>query len=350
MFFKVIFFVSLSTILGFQIFDSNKDYNSHPNFFNGPTKFDTNIKFRSLPPQGCNEIIAYFDLQSVFSIFITLNLKLTYIQEKEYISINNINITSEYYSVESICVLLDSTEKQCISDFSNFLSFEAENTETFSVEINVKDNFRESYDFLLFVVFDEGSFSYFTGEIYSDKNKCYSSPDSPGSTDGNFTQCCTSLISVPAATINYGKCLNFKSRTTVYNIDDNYSIFFTSKINYTINEKNISSHGELTGPTNYSVIYQLNGAYPCTTYEISSFQCNFPIPTGDSKLLLQLEASNKTERYEPLILVGRLIIRNGQTFMEEGIPFTKENDCQYFNRKYTKTKVASTSFCCTEFQ
>uniref|UniRef100_A0A914QL93 Uncharacterized protein n=1 Tax=Panagrolaimus davidi TaxID=227884 RepID=A0A914QL93_9BILA len=196
----------------------------------------------------------------------------------------------------------------------------------------------------------ERSFSYFTGELFSDANKCFSSSDSDGGTNGNTTQCCITLIPAPIAPINSPKCLKFKSRTTVYNIDDNYSIFFTSKINYTITDKNITSHGELTGPKDYIVVYVLNDAYICETTEVSTFVCNFPIPNGDSKLLLQMEALNKTEDYEPLLLVGRILIRNDQTLMEEGIPFTKENDCQYFNRQYSKNKVATTSFCCTDFQ
>uniref|UniRef100_A0A914XUX5 Uncharacterized protein n=1 Tax=Panagrolaimus superbus TaxID=310955 RepID=A0A914XUX5_9BILA len=63
-----------------------------------------------------------------------------------------------------------------------------------------------------------------------------------------------------------------------------------------------------------------------------------------------MEALNTTERFSPMLLVGRIIYRNGQTLMEEGIPFTKENDCQYFNRMYSKNQVATTSFCCTEFE
>lgn len=51
-------------------------------------------------------------------------------------------------------------------------------------------------------------------------------------------QCCTSFKPVRQPSINY-RCKQFNSRTIIYNIDDNYSIYATSQVNYQLENKTL---------------------------------------------------------------------------------------------------------------
>uniref|UniRef100_A0AC34GHN2 Uncharacterized protein n=1 Tax=Panagrolaimus sp. ES5 TaxID=591445 RepID=A0AC34GHN2_9BILA len=61
----------------------------------------------------------------------------------------------------------------------------------------------------------------------------------------------------------------------------------------------------------------------------------------------------------PTFIIGRIINRNGQTLMEEGRPYTPQDNCIYFSRPLTVYRyikplkgsyVITSEFCCTSFK
>uniref|UniRef100_A0A914PZK8 Uncharacterized protein n=1 Tax=Panagrolaimus davidi TaxID=227884 RepID=A0A914PZK8_9BILA len=53
-----------------------------------------------------------------------------------------------------------------------------------------------------------------------------------------------------------------------------------------------------------------------------------------------------------LNVIARIIIRHGQTLMEEGIPFTPKINCMYqnFPNEADANQVIRNQFCCTAFE
>jgi hypothetical protein len=302
-------------------------------------------------PQSCNKVETYFKaLDSDFNV----SMVATFTLASNKVSISNMSLTStQEFELKNACIFRNFFlgHPICVTNVSDTLTFPIENaTFFFKVTAEVQGKGVQEVG-IAYGLVDEGSLSFMTGEMFSNEKKCihFGANNSYGFT--NVTQCCTSLQPIQDVSINNTpQCTAFKSRTTVYNMDDNYSIFFTSKINYTKLGQNFVAHGDLSGPTNDFVMYGENGMYFYEVFETTIENLTFPIPYGDNKLLFQIEALNTTERYSPILLAGRILYRNGQTLMEEGIPFTTQNDCQYINRMYSDTQVAATSFCCTKFE
>ena len=80
--------------------------------------------------------------------------------------------------------------------------------------------------------------------------------------DTVFTQCCTAFQSVDVSPITGPPCSKFKGRTTIYNVDDNYSIYSTMIANYLIVEanfhKSLEIHSELSGQNNWALDFDIN--------------------------------------------------------------------------------------------
>lgn len=59
------------------------------------------------------------------------------------------------------------------------------------------------------------------------------------------------------------------------------------------------------------------------------------------------------DRYHPNVgfRIGRIILRNGVSLMEEGVPFTPANDCSYTNGVAPDYNylVSHSQLCCVEF-
>ena len=77
-----------------------------------------------------------------------------------------------------------------------------------------------------------------------------------------------------------------------------------------------------------------------------TIECGYPIGSYGNILITYLSDNNGII---PEMIANRLIIRDGQTLMSEGIPFTTANSCQPFSFPYGGFQL-QTQFCCIEFQ
>uniref|UniRef100_A0AC34FM72 Uncharacterized protein n=1 Tax=Panagrolaimus sp. ES5 TaxID=591445 RepID=A0AC34FM72_9BILA len=102
---------------------------------------------------------------------------------------------------------------------------------------------------------DEGSFSANNGFIYTQNNTCmlWKNPSL-----GEHNECCVAFAPAIQAQTNNPKCKTFRSRMSILNTDDNFSIFATVTMNYTINGNTVSGSGNYSGPTNTMVFFRLN--------------------------------------------------------------------------------------------
>ena len=84
----------------------------------------------------------------------------------------------------------------------------------------------------------------------------------------------------------------------------------------------------------------------------SSFRFKIPIPSGDAKLTISpaFWEDNNYQGYETP-LIGRILIRDGQTLIQEGVPYDpKKHSCAYYSYSYMAFQMVTSQFCCIEFE
>uniref|UniRef100_A0A914QIN6 Uncharacterized protein n=1 Tax=Panagrolaimus davidi TaxID=227884 RepID=A0A914QIN6_9BILA len=196
-------------------------------------------------------------------------------------------------------------------------------------------------------IFDEGSLNDLTGREYTTESPCISYT---GAENLNVTSCCTAFTTaLPDSSINAPTCKNYQSRSTVYDISDNYKIIATAKVNYTYSLSILFANVTFSGQDDWIVELSGNLDDDCSASNAGPGQCSFNGPEGDGKMIIRME-SFSDDIGLPSFLIGRIIFRNNQTLMENGIPFTKRNDCLYFSQSLNSTNyVATSSFCCIDF-
>jgi hypothetical protein len=120
------------------------------------------------------------------------------------------------------------------------------------------------FSFLLFAFVDDGTISYGDGSFFTPQQNSYSYQDSNRNSNTKEIQTCTSFVSAPSTNNTAApKCKAFRSRISVLNVDDNYSIYATATINYILNENNITMSSNFTGPSEYFLIFWINDGLPC---------------------------------------------------------------------------------------
>jgi hypothetical protein len=332
------------------------------------------VIFAALPiPERCDQM----HFSTVFSgatsniSLLSFDFDLSVYQDNNvtHVSVQRYNVSAfnASYFTQPLGAYIDLNPIECIRSKNNetaeFCYFETKNS---TIQLFSQIHLMDYTDRTMFFwgVVDEISFSLAAGPIFDRKYNCEFDSDSHAINDKyniTFKQCCTSF----KATYNpdgYPVCTNFQSRSTIYNTDDNYSIFATAKFDYVIDysadyvvaDGAIIANGTLTGPPDLNTDLFSNGYWICPGYSNSQISsCQFLVPNGDSKFLflLDLYPLNGTLDYGFYYvgLAGRLIIRNNQTLSEEGMNFTPTNDCSYFSNQVDKTKVFTSKFCCTKF-
>uniref|UniRef100_A0A914QCQ7 Uncharacterized protein n=1 Tax=Panagrolaimus davidi TaxID=227884 RepID=A0A914QCQ7_9BILA len=135
------------------------------------------------------------------------------------------------------------------------------------------------------------------------------------------------------------------SRWSILNVDDNYSIFATSVVNYTLEDNQvyanvISMALQILRAITALIIME----YQLCNNSGSTFSLDVPLPLGDSKFIVF--ASIDIQNFD----IGRFIIRDGQTLMKEGVAYTPQNNCIFFNQPYSQNQVSHSEFCCQTFE
>uniref|UniRef100_A0A914QPR7 Uncharacterized protein n=1 Tax=Panagrolaimus davidi TaxID=227884 RepID=A0A914QPR7_9BILA len=206
---------------------------------------------------------------------------------------------------------------------------------------------------------DEGFFAA-DGTMYTIDKLCTTQQSNQSNLEDKEVHCCSAFKPVPQAPSNQPRCKKFKSRSSIVNANDNFSIFFTSSMNFTLDGNLFSAVGSISGATgnNYSIEYWYNDYWMCdSAVGPASVQCdNYTFPDGDAKIIFSVEFIRHQHKGESYAngggMFARLIIRDGQTLMEEGIPFSTKNDCSYQNFKFAGNPkyIVQNQFCCLEFE
>uniref|UniRef100_A0AC34GQ37 Uncharacterized protein n=1 Tax=Panagrolaimus sp. ES5 TaxID=591445 RepID=A0AC34GQ37_9BILA len=192
---------------------------------------------------------------------------------------------------------------------------------------------------------DDGSFSVEDGRMFTTKNPCLTTAYEK---DVTFIQCCKTFVPAPQVTTKYPRCKAFRSRLSVLNVNDNYSLFATFQMNFTLSDNNeIVGSGIFQGPEKSVITYGLNNKFYLFNTPNTTLEASYSLQNGDSKFFLTAYI------YPPeveLLTVGRFILRENQTLSHEGIPFTPQNNCIYFNEPIEESnQVTHSEFCCQEF-
>uniref|UniRef100_A0AC34GY79 Uncharacterized protein n=1 Tax=Panagrolaimus sp. ES5 TaxID=591445 RepID=A0AC34GY79_9BILA len=212
------------------------------------------------------------------------------------------------------------------------------------------------FEFFHGVVDDEGFFAA-DGTMYSFDNLCTTAIANQSNLIVKETHCCLAFSSVPEAPPNSRRCKKFQSRSSILNVDDNYSIFATTNMTFILNGNNLTAFGTFNGPNTYAINIFLNGNYWMCSSDpgAKNVSCYpFTFPNGDSKSLVVIEFINWEGNvgYGSGGMISRILIRDGQTLMEEGVPYTSKNNCMYLNFPYegNSNQIVNNQFCCTEFE
>uniref|UniRef100_A0A914YUK9 Uncharacterized protein n=1 Tax=Panagrolaimus superbus TaxID=310955 RepID=A0A914YUK9_9BILA len=324
-------------------------------------------KIVALPyPERCNELhisATYSDSVSD-TLLLSIDIDLSVFRDEKnisHVSVLSYNISSinnsSYFS-EPLKAYIDGFQFSCIKSSdkaSEYCYFETKNS-TFQLENQINLAGFNFTSILFYGIVDEISFSSALGPIFSRDGNCGSESTTVNGHKYNveIESCCTSFKPTYISNGTPAACKTFQSRSTIYNSDDNYSIFSTAKYDYTLADGAIITNGNLTGPKNSKVVLTLNDYWGCEGYSGAAMTCNFPIFDGDNKFLFPLVlyqqngTAGKFNFYYEAV-AGRLIVRNNQTLFEEGFNFTPTNDCSFFTSMLDSTKVFTSQFCCTKF-
>uniref|UniRef100_A0A914Y0G1 Uncharacterized protein n=1 Tax=Panagrolaimus superbus TaxID=310955 RepID=A0A914Y0G1_9BILA len=273
--------------------------------------------------------------------------------------IDNITSFADYHEIDVLLELdsyVDDVDTVCWLDAGCQLYVE---NSFLALFLNAQ-NGTDIQNFLVFKgLIDEKSFSLDDGFIFSKDQRCHIRNKNTlfgfENVTAKFQTCCTSFdppFSLP--TIIVPKCIEFQSRSTIYNTDDNYSIFATLKAEYSLTKDQLIIKTNYSGPDDSTYQLSANGLINCNGNNnyLSSAECEFPIKNFNTKILIniRMQKIEGSDSWEFDYNGGRLIIFENETLMSEGKPFTIENNCFYFSHNYSVPKVAQSQFCCSKFE
>uniref|UniRef100_A0AC35FZV4 Uncharacterized protein n=1 Tax=Panagrolaimus sp. PS1159 TaxID=55785 RepID=A0AC35FZV4_9BILA len=260
-----------------------------------------------------------------YSDTVTTNMQIENVNETNLIFISDIDITtSDNISDISVCVTelvgKDVATYMCPNVTSpNSVNLTAPN-EIVKITISyiIEDGGINSVD-LFNGIFDQGNFISSDGTFFDNsENKCFKS-----STDNlNTTFCCTSSNQNTQIPIYLPKCTNFKISSTFYNTT-NDSIYTYATSEFSLSDSDFISNGYYIG--DIPTLYSINNYIFQRGVNRTQFG-GFPIQNLNSEFFIQIQYYSINEKYDS-IFVGRIVLLEGQTFLEQGIPLTAANNC-----------------------
>uniref|UniRef100_A0AC34F4F0 Uncharacterized protein n=1 Tax=Panagrolaimus sp. ES5 TaxID=591445 RepID=A0AC34F4F0_9BILA len=164
-----------------------------------------------------------FNDNEQFNVTSSANFSLTTKNGTTYVTATNISIIN----------LITNEQATGVCYYGVCCNITTVNSCTFDVRdtfVLLYANFTNNVTFTTFqgLVADDDTFS--TTKLFSSSNTCLKSASNDSGTVTSENICCTSSTPAPVAAIDAPKCKTFKSRTTIYNINDNYSIFATTQL------------------------------------------------------------------------------------------------------------------------
>uniref|UniRef100_A0A914Z674 Uncharacterized protein n=1 Tax=Panagrolaimus superbus TaxID=310955 RepID=A0A914Z674_9BILA len=224
---------------------------------------------------------------------------------------------------------------------------------TFNLALPVVINGNSADAQILESVVDENSISLAWGPILQEGNKCNQDGEETNKLPNvqiKVEQCCSTFETVKPPPSSTPTCKKFRSRAIIRESD--FSIYATVNTTIIPNMMSLDVTSDYTGPSASSLDISANGYYTmCMTHTDTTSSCSFPLVMGDSKylFLLQIHGDDKAFTWRYALSGGRLVIRNKEILMEEGVGFTQNNDCFYTSVLFDDGKMGTTELCCKEF-
>uniref|UniRef100_A0A914QGM2 Uncharacterized protein n=1 Tax=Panagrolaimus davidi TaxID=227884 RepID=A0A914QGM2_9BILA len=174
----------------------------------------------------------------------------------------------------------------------------------------------------------------------------------------NITTCCTSFKPIQVAPTKFPKCTNFKISSKIYYTANN-SFLVTTNANFVLTDNSfISAKGE------YGQTYEPEQIQESWLYAVNNFACQksfgfsqycyYSLNEKDKTLFIQIYPASEDTKF--LFLAGQIILRDNQTLISDGIPFSTSTMCTNFTRiskiyhddkEYSITAVSE--LCCNSF-
>jgi hypothetical protein len=304
-------------------------------------------------PISCKAVqyTSAFNDNQQFNVTSSANFSLTINNGTTYVTATNISVIN----------LITNEQATGVCYYGVCCNITTTNSCTFDVRdtfVLLYANFTNNVTFTTFqgLVADDGTFS--TTKLFSSTNMCLNSFSNDSGTISNHSICCTSSTLAPVAAINAPQCKKFKSRTTIYNINDHFSIFATTQLIWEIIGRTIVPSGFTDTAQNYFACYFDHSFFnlPLACDELLTVHNNITMSNDtDAKTLVSVFYLPKSLTIAGIngILTARLLYRNNQLLMSEGTPFTPQNNCWYSNAPWYPSPAnhsTSVSFCCQEFE
>jgi hypothetical protein len=200
---------------------------------------------------------------------------------------------------------------------------------------------------------DEGYFGETHGMVFTNNNSFYDYDVDYGDYRAQYQVTCDTYIPVPPASIPLKTCTIFSHDAVIYDITQNYKIItsVSSVVNVSNNVGFIT--GIASGPDDLiSGVYINAEVEALPLYEPMNYRHNQSVEVNsDTNRYVfswwQMQLQLFPDGIE--FLTGKLILRNGISYFEEGKPFTESNDCIFNSATLTKQYVGTSSFCCDVF-
>uniref|UniRef100_A0AC34FJ55 Uncharacterized protein n=1 Tax=Panagrolaimus sp. ES5 TaxID=591445 RepID=A0AC34FJ55_9BILA len=200
---------------------------------------------------------------------------------------------------------------------------------------------------------DEGYFGETHGMVFTNTNNYYDYNVDYGDYRAMYQVKCDNYIPVPSANIPSKTCTIFSLDAVVYDTTQNFKII--TSVSAVVNVSN--NFGFITGIANgpddlIPAIYINAEDEALSLYEPMNDRHNQSIsviPDTNRYIfsLWQMQLQLFPDGIE--FQTGKLILRNGVSYFEEGKPFTETNDCIFNSATLSKQYVGTSSFCCDVF-
>uniref|UniRef100_A0AC34G7K6 Uncharacterized protein n=1 Tax=Panagrolaimus sp. ES5 TaxID=591445 RepID=A0AC34G7K6_9BILA len=246
-------------------------------------------------PQSCTAITASKDYLSYHSYddqsIVSLDLKLFNFANSTWIQVSNVQYYEHGESFpDYICAnhpfyISEPDPQKCSKSLNSTFAFSLQEPNFY-----LHAHFSDNHWYQIYSGYaDDGTFSFGDGSLFTLEQPSFFNSYRDSKSLTTEVQNCTSFVSAPEVATKNPRCKRFKSETTVLNADN--SVYANSTGIYTVVKQNGT---EVVG-----------NAIP---------------------------------------MIGRIIIRENQTLMKEGIPYSTSNNCLHSNFKFeAHTKMQSMS-------
>uniref|UniRef100_A0A914Q0W8 Uncharacterized protein n=1 Tax=Panagrolaimus davidi TaxID=227884 RepID=A0A914Q0W8_9BILA len=220
--------------------------------------------FGDFVPQDCNKLFISraYDYYDIGNLTVTAELELVKnINSTTTIFVTNVTVDGNVNLgiPNSVCANIEYDEDNFPTpEFCSQSLHSPFNFTTTKPSFNLQIHFSNTYFPFYFGFADDGTFSYIDGTLFSPENSTFIEIEDQSYSHDVYTQTCTSFIPAPIPAKYFPKCKTFKSQIIILNSTNNFDIFASSYMFWSLSEKKIEATGNYTISGNYFFDYIIN--------------------------------------------------------------------------------------------